>query len=85
VLKQRVEREIEPTIAALGRIAAEARAQGQPEVTARITKMHDFLQEMNGWYRQMTKLPSSTLRSLVSLGAGVTRWLPGETKAKGKK
>jgi DNA-binding transcriptional regulator GbsR (MarR family) len=85
VLEQRVEREIEPTIAALGRIAMEARAEKQPEVTARITSMHDFLKEMNGWYQQMTKLPPSTLRSLVSLGAGVTKWLPARRKAKGER
>lgn len=85
VLQQRVEREIEPTIDALDRIAIEARAEKQPEVTARITNMHDFLQEMNGWYQQMTKLPPSTLRSLISVGAGATKWLPGRRKAKGEK
>ena len=57
VVDQRVEREIEPTIAALGRLATEARAEKQPEVTARIAGMHAFLQEMHGWYQQMTKLP----------------------------
>ena len=48
VIQQRVEREIEPTIAALGRLAAEARTEKQPEVTARIAGMHAFLQEMHG-------------------------------------
>jgi DNA-binding transcriptional regulator GbsR (MarR family) len=85
VLRQRVEREIEPTIAALGRLAAEARAEKQPQVTARIAAMHAFLEEMHGWYQQMSKLPPSTLRSMVSLGAGVTKWLPGQRKAKGEK
>ncbi|SNT36152.1 DNA-binding transcriptional regulator GbsR, MarR family [Granulicella rosea] len=80
VLEQRVEREIEPTIAALGRLAVEARAENQPEVTARIAGMHAFLNEMHGWYRQMSKLPPNTLRSLVNLGAGVTKWLPGKAK-----
>ena len=84
VVRQRVEREIEPTIAALGRLAAEARAEKQPEVTARIAGMHAFLQEMHGWYQHMTKLPPNTLRSLVNLGAGVTKWLPSQRKAKGK-
>jgi DNA-binding transcriptional regulator GbsR (MarR family) len=84
VLQQRVEREIEPTIAVLGRLAAEARAEKQPEMTARIAGMHAFLLEMHGWYRQMTKLPPNTLRSLVNLGAGVTRWLPGQSKRKEK-
>ncbi len=85
VVQQRVEREIEPTIAALGRLAVEARAEKQPEVTARIAGMHAFLQEMHGWYQQMTKLPPGTLRSLVSLGAGVTKWLPGRRSAKKEK
>jgi len=85
VLQQRVEREIEPTIAALGRLATEARTEKQPEVTARIAGMHAFLQEIHGWYQQMTKLPPSTLRSLVSLGATVTKWLPSPRKAKGER
>lgn len=85
VLQQRVEREIEPTITALGRLAIEARAEKQPEVTARIASMHAFLEEMHGWYAQVTKLPPTTLRSLMSLGTGVTKWLPNLSKAKGKK
>jgi DNA-binding transcriptional regulator GbsR (MarR family) len=85
VLQKRVEREIEPTIAALGRLATEARAEKQPEVTARIASMHALLLEMHGWYEQMAKLPPSTLRSLVSLGAGITKWLPSRRKAKGEK
>jgi DNA-binding transcriptional regulator GbsR (MarR family) len=85
VVQQRVEREIEPTTAALGRLATEASEEKQPEVTARIAGMHAFLQEMHGWYQQMTKLPPNTLRSLVNLGAGVTKWLPSQRKAKGEK
>jgi DNA-binding transcriptional regulator GbsR (MarR family) len=85
VAQQRMEREIEPTIATLGRLATEARAEKQPEVTARIAAMHAFLQEMHGYYQQMTKLPPITLRRLVNLGGGVTKWLPGRTKAKGEK
>jgi len=85
VIEQRVEREIEPTIAALGRLATEARAEKQPEVTARIAAMQSFLEEMHGWYRQMAKLPPSALRSLIGLGAGVTKWLPSPRKAKGER
>jgi DNA-binding transcriptional regulator GbsR (MarR family) len=85
VVQQRVEREIEPTIAALERVAAKARTEKQPEVTARIATMHAFLQEMHGWYRQMAKLPPNTLRSLVNLGAGITKWLPASRKPKGVK
>jgi DNA-binding transcriptional regulator GbsR (MarR family) len=85
VVQQRVEREIEPTITALCRLASEARAEKQPLVTARIASMHAFLEEMHGWYQQMTKLPSGTLRRLISLGAGVTKWLPSPRKPKEEK
>jgi DNA-binding transcriptional regulator GbsR (MarR family) len=76
VVQQRMEREIEPTINALSRLATEARAEKQSQATLRIASMHAFLQEMHGWYQQITKLPSSTLRSLIFLGAGVTKCLP---------
>jgi DNA-binding transcriptional regulator GbsR (MarR family) len=82
VVEQRIEREIKPTIAALSRLAAEARTEKQPEVTARIDAMHAFLDQLHGWYQQMAKLPPNTLRSLVNLGAGVTKWLPGSRKTK---
>jgi DNA-binding transcriptional regulator GbsR (MarR family) len=85
VVQQRVEREIEPTIAALNRLATETPAERQPEVTARIAGIHAFLQELHGWYQQMTNLPPSTLRGLLRMGAGVTRWLPSQRKAKGEK
>jgi DNA-binding transcriptional regulator GbsR (MarR family) len=85
VLEQRVEREIEPTIATLGRLVAEARAEKQPEVTARVAAMHSFLEQLHGWYRQMSKLPPDTQRSLLNLGAGVTRWLPGRRRTKEEK
>jgi DNA-binding transcriptional regulator GbsR (MarR family) len=84
VVEQRVVREIDPTIAALGRLAAEARAEKQPEVTARIAGMHEFLDKMRGWYQQMIELPPATLRRLMNLGAGVTKWLPSQRKAKGR-
>jgi DNA-binding transcriptional regulator GbsR (MarR family) len=82
VVQQRVEREIEPTIAVLGRLAAEAHTQKQPDIAARIAVMHAFLQEIHGWYRQISGLPQSTLRSLINLGAGITKWLPGQRKMK---
>jgi DNA-binding transcriptional regulator GbsR (MarR family) len=85
VLEQRVEREIEPTIATLGHLVAEARAEKQPEVTARVAAMHSFLEQLHGWYRQMSKLPPDTQRSLLNLGAGVTRWLPGRRRTKEEK
>jgi DNA-binding transcriptional regulator GbsR (MarR family) len=85
VIEQRVEREIEPTIAVLGRLAAEARAEKQPEVSARIAALHTFLQEMHGYYQQMIKLPPATLRRLVTVGARITMRLPGRRKVRGER
>jgi DNA-binding transcriptional regulator GbsR (MarR family) len=78
VIEQRVEREIEPTLAVLHRCAAEAQAgrAAQPETAARIRSLTEFLQEMHDWYSEMKKLPPATLRSLLRTGAGITRLLP---------
>lgn len=79
IVQQRVEREIEPTIAALQRLEASARSEKQPVVTTRIAAMHAFLQEMHGCYQQLMKLSPATLRLLVNLG--VSKWLPaGRTR-----
>jgi len=78
VVDQRVEREIIPTMTMLQRLVTEARAErpAQPAVTARITSMQVFLEELHGWYMQVRKLPPSTLHSLISIGSGITRFLP---------
>src|SRR5579863_179386 len=78
VVDQRVEREIIPTMKMLERLVVEARAErpAQPLVTARITAMQLFLEELHGWYMQVKKLPPSTLHSLISIGSGITRFLP---------
>jgi DNA-binding transcriptional regulator GbsR (MarR family) len=78
VVEQRVEREIVPTLNMLRRCAAEAQAERpfQPVVAARITAMQDFLEILLGWYSQIRKLPPASLRSLISIGSGVTRILP---------
>ena len=87
VVDQRVQREIIPTIAALDRLAAETRGhKGQhAEVADRIRALQAFLNELHGWSLQVKSLPPATLRSLISLGAGVTRWLPVGRKPKGGK
>src|ERR1700751_280021 len=78
VIEQRVEREIEPTLAVLRRCVAEAQAgrDSQPVIAARIRALSEFMQEMHDWYSEMKKLPPATLRSLLRTGAGITRLLP---------
>jgi DNA-binding transcriptional regulator GbsR (MarR family) len=78
VVDQRIEREIVPTLSMLRRCAVEAQAErpAQRVVSARIRAMEVFLEELLGWYGQIKKLPLGTLRSLVSIGSGITRMLP---------
>jgi DNA-binding transcriptional regulator GbsR (MarR family) len=78
VVEQRVEREIVPTLTMLRRCAIEVQAErpSQPSVTARITAMQTFLEELHGWYGQIRKLPPASLRSLIGIGTGITRILP---------
>lgn len=82
VVEQRVEREIIPTLTMLRRCAIEAQAErpAQPTVTARITAMQVFLEELYGWYSQIRKLPPASMRSLISIGSGITRILPKARK-----
>ena len=78
VVDQRVEREIIPTMthAATPRGRSPRRAPRSACVTARITAMQVFLEELHGWYTQVKKLPPVTLHSLISIGSGITRFLP---------
>ena len=78
VVDQRVEREIIPTMNMLQRLVVQARAErpAQPVITARITAMQLFLEELHGWYAQIKKLPPARLHSLISIGSGITRFLP---------
>jgi len=78
VVEQRVEREILPTLNMLRRCVTEAKSERpfQPVIASRITAMQDFLEVLLGWYGQIKKLPPASLRSLISIGSGVTRILP---------
>lgn len=78
VVEQRVEREIVPTLTMLRRCVATARAEGpsQAVTSTRIASMLEFLEEIYGWYSQIQKLPPASLRSLISIGSGITRILP---------
>ena len=78
VVDQRVEREIIPTMTMLQRLVVQTRAErpAHPIVTARITAMQLFLEELHGWYTQIKKLPPASLHSLISIGSGITRFIP---------
>jgi len=78
VVEQRVEREIIPTLNMLRRCAGEVQADGtaQPVIAARITAMQVFLEQLYNWYTEIRRLPPASMRSLISIGSGITRILP---------
>src|SRR5271163_4836486 len=78
VVEQRVERELLPSLSMLRRCAVEARSErpSQPATAARIAAMQAFLEELHGWYTQISRLPPASLRSLVNAGSNITRFLP---------
>lgn len=82
VVEQRMERELLPTVAVLRRLADEAgrERRANAHVSERIGVLAAFLDDMVAWHGEMKRLPPATLRSLIRLGAGITKWLPGTRK-----
>ena len=78
IVEQRVEREIIPTLTMLRRCAVEAEAERstQPVIASRIAAMQAFMEQLYGWYGEIRKLPPASLRSIISIGSGITRILP---------
>lgn len=79
---ERKKREIDPTIATLGELAAklEARDDVPAHVRERIANMHTFIDRLASWYDDVRRLPKSTLVTLMKLGGRVARLLPGGSK-----
>lgn len=76
---ERKRREVDPTIALLAdlktRIAG--RSDVPQHVRDRISRMHEFISTLTGWYDQVRRLPKPTLITLMKLGAKVARFIPG--------
>ncbi|MEK7342290.1 MAG: MarR family transcriptional regulator [Pseudomonadota bacterium] len=79
IAAERKRREIDPTIALMGELAARLVKDetAPPHVRERITRMHEFLSTLGGWYEQVRVLPKPTLIALMKLGGKVARFLPG--------
>ena len=78
IVAERKRREIDPTIALLGELAARLAADASaPKVLReRVTRMHEFLSTLGGWYEQVKVLPKPTLVTLMKLGGKVARFIP---------
>lgn len=82
IVAERKRREIDPTIAHLAELAARLKTDpdAPPVVRERITRMHEFLGTLGGWYEQVRVLPKPTLVALMKLGGKVARFIPGKSK-----
>lgn len=77
IAAERKRREIDPTIALLGDLAARMADDRSVPAYARerITRMHEFLSTLGSWYEQVRGLPKPTLIALMKLGGRVARFV----------
>ena len=77
IVAERKKREIDPTVAVLGELAARAQLNDAlpAHVRERIGRMHEFLGTLSGWYEQVRGLPKPTLIALMNLGGKVARFV----------
>ncbi len=82
IAAERKKREIDPTVALLGELAARAQLNDAlpAHVRERIGRMHEFLGTLSGWYEQVRGLPKPTLVALMNLGGKVARFIPGRSR-----
>lgn len=75
IIEGRKNREIDPTIAMLRQAMNDIdKDKGtNPVVGKRIKAMMNFLDLLMGWYEQMSKLPQSTLKTIIKMGGRITR------------
>lgn len=80
---ERKRREIDPTLALLAelsdRLASDQTAPKQ--LRERITRMHEFISTLSGWYEQVRQLPKPTLVTLMKLGGKIARFVGPRGKA----
>ena len=70
VLNERKRRECDPTLALLRECVAEGERGGAKEAHTheRLLAMQSFFETMLGWYEQMSRWPTGTVRKFVKLG-----------------
>jgi len=77
IVEERKRREIDPTLVMLRQCVAEAAEDREtdPEIKARIERMLEFMQTLTTWYEQVSRLPKSTLVTLMKMGGKIARFV----------
>ena len=81
IMEQRKRREIDPTLTMLRECVLESESSKDatdPEVKARIKRVLEFLETLSTWHNQMSKLPKTTLVSLMKMGSKIAKFIPGK-------
>jgi len=83
IVEERKRREIDPTLAMLRQCVADAATDQEtdPEIKARIARMLEFMQTLTTWYEQVSRLPKSTLVTLMKMGGKIARFVGRRQKA----
>jgi DNA-binding transcriptional regulator GbsR (MarR family) len=84
IAAERKRREIDPTIAFLGELAArlEKDKAAPAQFRQRVAHMAEFMGNLGGWYEQVRVLPKPTLITLMKLGGKIARFVLPRGKAK---
>ena len=79
ITAERKRREIDPTLALLAELSERMKNDkaAPAHVRERVTRMHEFISTLGGWYDQVRTLPKPTLVTLMKLGSKVARFIPG--------
>ena len=77
ILEERKRREIDPTIEALQECVSESsgRSGEQRHVRERLNELLEFFETMDGWYRDISKMPTAKVKRFVKLGDKIRRLL----------
>ncbi|MDO4878649.1 MAG: MarR family transcriptional regulator [Neisseria sp.] len=79
IAEQRLQREIEPTLAFLKELEASPEFAGQDgAVQNRIRETRHFMEAATSWTHEMLKLPAATLAQVLKLGAKIRNFLSGK-------
>jgi DNA-binding transcriptional regulator GbsR (MarR family) len=83
ILDERKRREIDPTVSVLRECLRELDGKGpsQTEMRERLEAMLGFVEMLTSLYTQMSKLPTGSVRTLVSAQGKVRRLLAGRRSA----
>ncbi len=74
---ERKRREIDPTIALIAELSERlAQDEAAPKhLRERITRMHEFMDTLGGWYDQVRRLPKPSLVTLMKMGGKIARFV----------